>query len=216
MKAFSLFCSAALFLVGPQSSSGQAFVNFAFEDGVILDPSAPFLYSTVPGWEWNTGFGLVPLNQVALSGAGVTLQGVNSPYAPAIAGNYSLTLQGGISLLSEGAFIAQTGQIPAGTRSLLYAGGPMLQVSFAGQPLTPVVLGTFPSYNLWGVDVSAFAGQVGQLRFTQLHFGTSNTPSYLDNISFSTSPVPEPATWVFCAAAALGWVALRRRKTTST
>jgi hypothetical protein len=46
-------------------------------------------------------------------------------------------------------------------------------------------------YHEWGVDISGFAGQVGELRFS-IGPGTAGS-SFLDFIQFSTQPIPEPS-----------------------
>jgi len=74
-----------------------------------------------------------------------------------------------------------------------------MQVTFGGQLLSLVELGTGPRYQVVGADISAFAGQTGELKFLMAWPGTpgSRNGSFLDNIEFST--IPEP-----CALAVAG------------
>jgi hypothetical protein len=98
------------------------------------------------------------------------------------------------------ASIAQTGFVPLGIQSLEFKAWEwapstsILSVSFNGNDLSPVVIGTGANYILYGADLSAFAGQTGQLEFTSVF--NNNGPSWieLDDIGFSTTAVsPEPS-----------------------
>jgi hypothetical protein len=201
---------SSLLLLSALGASGQGtFQNLGFENTtltvVLINPGYPNPFydtnATVPGWTWsphlNAGYSdpttTVEFNSMTLDSAAVTLQGTNSPYATALAGNYSILLQGGSQFLPpeypRGASIFQTGSIPTTAHSLVYLGGAALQVSFNGQFLSPVALGTTPSYTIWGTDISAYAGQSGELRFAVPWLATS----MLDGIQFSFSTVPEPS-----------------------
>lgn len=143
----------------------------------------------------------VALDDIALDSPAVTLQDANSPFAPAIEGNYSIYLQGG-SISAEstsGASIGQVGEIPLTAESIIYWGG-ALQVTFNGQPLSFSAIGGTANYTIWGADISAYAGQTGQLLFT----APWQTETLLDNIQFSTSAVPEANEWgIFAGCIAL-------------
>lgn len=104
----------------------------------------------------------------------------------------------------QSAAIGQTGLIPLDALSLTFWGYAS-DVSFAGQALSLVVLGTTPDYYIYGADISAFAGQTGQILFT----ARPQTLSIIDNIQFSTIAVPEPGAFVL---AALGCLLLRFRR----
>ncbi len=197
-------CSSLLLLSALGAAGQGTFQNLDFEDttitAVLVNPfSGYYAYvATVPGWTWSPlgnavgTLDTVSFNNVALDSPAVTLHGTDSPYAPALAGNYSILLQGGSQLFPTqyvgGAWISQTGQIPGNAQSLIYFGGG-LQVSFNGQSLSPIALDRTPTYTKWGVDISPYAGQTGELRFAVPRLGGS----MLDEIQFSSSAVPEPS-----------------------
>jgi hypothetical protein len=89
--------------------------------------------------------------------------------------------------LTNGASISQTGQIPLNSQSLTYWGSGV-EVFFNGQALCSIPINVTSNYTVWGADISAYAGQSGELRFTA-PWQRSGT---LDGIQFSTTPIPEP------------------------
>jgi hypothetical protein len=209
MKIPHISLSLAVVVLCCEIASGQGFVNLGFEN-TTLTPILANEFSgyyvtnaTVPGWNWspyqNFGYGdpstTVAYNDIALDSPAVTLQGTGSPFAPAIRGRYSILLQGGSQFVSSSSYSAiwQTGQIPATAESLIYWGG-ALQVTFDGQPLTPVAISNAANYTIWGMDISAYAGQTGVLQFTKPWLPTNfSDGALLDNIQFSSSPIPEPS-----------------------
>jgi hypothetical protein len=97
--------------------------------------------------------------------------------------------------------LAQTGMIPLGTHSVTFWGNiGGLQITFAGQSLAFTQTGSTPNYNIYAADVSAFAGQTGQLLFSLPPYVNSAS---LDNIQLSPSQVPEPTTFALPALGAL-------------
>jgi hypothetical protein len=86
-----------------------------------------------------------------------------------------------------------------------------LQVTFNGLLIPLVQIGSTANYVIMGGDVSAFAGQTGQLLFTAL---PNVGYGLLDNIQFSTAAVPEPSTFALVAlgSLALGLVKKRQRR----
>lgn len=101
------------------------------------------------------------------------------------------------------ASLAQSGTVPNDAKSLRFSAvtstGP-LAVSFSGQSLPVVLLLSYPLLSVssvtcsdYGVDVSAFSGQTGELRFTAQSGGYIGNNSYLDSIQFSSVPIPEPS-----------------------
>ena len=188
----------------------QGFANLGFETTTITPvvfPGGTRYTATVPGWTWTpSGNGVngdpnsVGFNEYALDSPAVSLEGTDSSIAPAIQGNYSILLQGGSQFYPQqggGASVFQTGLIPVAARSLIYfggtglfySGGAGLQVTFNGQSLSPVALASAPSYTRWGIDVSPYAGQSGELRFAV----PWQSVSLLDGIQFSSGTVPEPS-----------------------
>jgi hypothetical protein len=152
------FLAAVSFCV-LQDSSGQGFINLSFENTqitTVVFPGGNQYTATLPGWTWSPHVNFVngdpnsvPLNDIALDDSDVTLQGTNSPFAPAIQGNYSLLLQGG-TIASEsghGAFIEQTGQVPLTAKSIIYFGD-ALQVTFNGHSLSFADIGNAPNYSI--------------------------------------------------------------------
>ena len=211
-------------IAGLQSAIGQGFVNLGFENTTITTvhfPGGDRFTATIPGWSWST-FNFVngdpnsvALNEVALDAPAVTLHGVNSSFSPAVNGNYSVLLQGGSTsgvmyFGTNGASIFQTGQIPLNSQSLIYSGDSSLQVLFNKQRLTPVALSNVANYTVWGANISAYAGQAGELRFTAPWLSTPFLGgAVLDAIQFSQTPVPEPSALALSGIFILCLVAIR-------
>jgi len=143
-----------------------------------------------------------------------------------IGGHYSLLLQSGFDpnntsqLVPVNASISQNGLVPGNDRSLLFrAWGDTgnLEVSFSGNSLSPVLLATGQgssgqSYNLYGVNIAPFAGQTGQLEFTEtFNPNPPFTQVLLDDIAFSPTAVPEPSTVALLILGGLAMVTHRRR-----
>lgn len=201
-------CSSLLLLSALGAAGQSTFQNLGFENTtltvLVTNPFGPYYTTnaTVPGWSWSPqgtfGFGdpntTVSLNGVALDAPAVTLHGTNS-FNPAFQGGYMIYLQGGttagglVTGNTNGASIFQTGQIPIIARSLIYFGNAALNVSFNGQPLSPVAMNRTPTYTRWGIDISPYAGQSGELRFVVPWLANS----MLDGIQFSSSAIPEPS-----------------------
>jgi hypothetical protein len=142
---------------------------------------------------------------------------VNGPFGwGTIDGDYSVLLQpGAVGTGTGSASISQAGAVPLGMQSLqfsaIYAGDSGFLVSFAGRSLSPVVIASEVSpsglaYNVYGVNMSAFAGETGDLEFIA-PFGPSALE--LDDITFSASAVPEPNMLALTAVGGLICVARR-------
>ena len=203
----SLFV-AILFVI--ETSFSQGFINLNFESADVSGFPTGWVPTTnaIPGWIAYIGGSQVDevvYNTRPLDAAEVTLQGTNSDSLTPIKGKFTAMLFGtSIFGPQQGAAIGQTGQIPLDALSLTFWGYSS-DVSFAGQALSLVVLGTTPDYYIYGADISAFAGHAGQLLFTV----PPNSLSIIDNIRFLSSPVPEPST---LALVALGGLLLGLRR----
>jgi hypothetical protein len=215
MKNPHITLSLVVVILCCEIASGQGFVNLGFENTtltpVFINSFSGFYdtNATVPGWTW-TPLGnasgvdqgtTVSLNSIALDAPAVTLHGTNDPYGyQAIRGKYSILLQGGSPFVPSTSYasIGQTGQIPSTAESIIYWGG-ALQVTFNGQPLSFSDMGDTSNYTIWGADISAYAGQTGQLLFT----APWETTALLDNIQFSSSAVPEPSEFALSGLGAL-------------
>lgn len=228
MKIFSFVCFVVVSLAPCRNLFGQGFINLDFESSNV-DSSWPsgsgFLtgYANVPGWTaydaWEavnySGGTRIAYNNETLDAAGASLEGVDY-WRPAIHGNYSVFLQGGTIWSpyiqrTNGVSVGQTGQIPSTAQSITYWGaGGGLRVTFNGQVILFNVISSAPNYVVYGADISAYAGQTGELLFHAPwpHYGT-----LLDNIQFSSSPIPEPsALSLFSICMLLTWCWSRRSR----
>lgn len=197
------------------------FQNLDFEGASIVPISGQSFAITVANAlpDWTVDYNNVQQSQIfyndpSLGDAQVTLlaSGYPGSAGPIIDGNFSVLLQGG---LFEGAAatasISQTGQIPAEEQSLLFnVGNGLLPNVFIGNDeltLFPIKTGTGVStgYTTYGANISAWAGQTEQLTFSSPGFNV-----LLDDISFSSSTVPEPNPLALMGIAG-GLIAISRR-----
>ena len=215
------------------SAHAQAFQNLNFESA-NLPPATPeqgpnyvSIGSALPDW---TGYiGTVQQTQVeynftTLGTASVGLLGPDWGQAQSetgygiLDGSYTAILQTGLYTSEYGvnASIAQNGTIPGNAQSLQFEAADetsALSVSFAGNNLTMSAwsTGLFPSglsYTVYAVDIGPYAGQTGQLEFTEVFDGYYPSVE-LDDIRFSTTPVPEPG---IVALTAMGGLLFGARK----
>lgn len=228
IKGVKFFCAnlvVALLLVGSGRCLSQGFINLNFEQANVSDysPGSTSVPTSdaFPGWEAYFGSGQVEYvwyDEISIGGNGISLWDANSEGYYPIAGQYSAALFAGPY---ESESISQTGTVPNGTESLtidIYDDNGPFSVSLGGQTLDLVALseGSTPDYpyTVYGADISAFAGLANQqLTITSLAGGEPNG-IVVDNIQFSTSPVPEPDTLALCALGGLS-LALRWRKKSS-
>jgi hypothetical protein len=215
MRIILLLGSALL--AGFVASAQTPFQNLNFEAAVlppVPDPNPmPPDYGRVdisfalPGWTAYVGTTperRILYDNVFLDSAGIGIFNTNcanpmiAPFCRVLEGQYTAWLQAGYAIPFGGPYdvsIAQTGLIPDGTRTMAFmsigSGGtdpaPSLHVSVAGQATPLYLLNTRPSFNIYGVDVSAYAGQEAAIQFT------SSGHLYLDLIRFTATPVPEPS-----------------------
>lgn len=103
-------------------------------------------------------------------------------------GHYYLILQYSFPVPSDRPAIGQTGTVPGTAKSVRFLSNQFFDgigVSFADQGIGLALLQDLGNNRyIWGADISPFAGQTGTLGF----FGAG----YLDNIQFSSEPIPEP------------------------
>jgi hypothetical protein len=196
------FCPALLALcVACISSRAQGFVNLNFElANVPFVPNGQTgadvpVSQGLPGWsvfyEGNPA-STIYHNTLTLEGAEVGIFGPEWDSSGILQGSYSVVLKPSLAGPSTSVEIAETGLIPSTARSLTCFSSPnaIFQVTFAGQVIPLTQVGSGPNYVVQGADVSQFAGQTGQLMFTAGVGGGG----FLDNIQFSSNPIPEPAT----------------------
>lgn len=187
-----------ILFLGVWRCNSQSFINLDFESAVIIsDPSSPYYPSAVfasgaiPGWT-ATGFigpSDILYNSASLGSTSVSILATNG-FPPAIDGAFSVLLYGGDTATS--ASISQTAMVPLSAQSILFkaqgSGGTLL-VSLGGQNISFFALSTGANYTLYGGNISVFAGQSEQLMFSAL---TGENFWNIDDIQFSSSPIPEP------------------------
>jgi hypothetical protein len=212
---------AVSFVLFLQTVSGQSFVNLNFEQarfyvsptpvngyGGFIDPALAFSGWTV-GNSSNGGFTYVFYNNYTLGSPGVDLMGPHFPnvtgYSP-LQGSYSALLQYS-SIPSLGLpTLSQTGLVPASAQSISFLVGngisdAAVTLNGVNIPLVPVSGGRLAG------DISSFAGSVAQLTFSTSTNRVGDNYLYFDDIQFSSSPVPEPASFVLfgLGVLVLGW-----------
>ncbi|MCC6819175.1 MAG: PEP-CTERM sorting domain-containing protein [Verrucomicrobia subdivision 3 bacterium] len=189
------------------------FRNLDFESANVTGYSTGGVPITnaLPGWKVYLGtfeIDWVLYNDVSIGAAAISLQGPGSSLT-VLQGSYTVFLQpqfGGGGPLIPIPAIAQTGTVPASAISVRFYGLAGFAVSFAGQTIPISQLDTTPNYNIYGGDISMFANQTGELRFTG--------GGYLDMIHFSAQAVPEPSMFGLLGFSALrlGWQLRRKPK----
>jgi PEP-CTERM motif-containing protein len=216
MKTMILLLMMAVFqIVATLSYAQVSFQNLNFESANLTGYQPGSLVpisDAMPGW---TAYyaGTQQTMQVwydstSLGSAFIAVNDINNSFGFApIEGTYTVLLQGQFSSTFPSpvsAAIAQTGQIPMTAHSLFFWGNNnSLQVTFNGQVIPYTAFGNGPNYTIYGGDISGFAGQTGELRFTSFNFGGDS----LDNIQFSPKSVPEPSVLGLFALGSLllGW-----------
>jgi hypothetical protein len=191
MKTQRLILCAAVLLARFCAPAQGTFQNLNFEQAV--DAPGSFLMSAsnaFPGWTvYGGGIPLTEVGHDNALGAPVGLGDSAAPYL-VLEGSFSVILGSVFSPISGA--IAQSGVIPAGSESLRFLALGELSVFFAGHSLPLQVLGNLPYFGqIYGANISAYAGQYGQLMFqtSPSSFGGINI---LDDISFSTQAIQEP------------------------
>lgn len=213
-------CLLALTAAG-HAGAQSSFQNLDFESAAIvpMNPGGTTdinAGSALPGWTvfyGKTQQASISYNSASVGGANISL--LSSTWrggAPAglIHGRYYVLLQEGTCGSAqpgdqqpwETVSIAQTAQVPVSAVSLTFrASVADLTVTLGGTVLSMDALNSYQGYDDYECDVSQFAGKTAQLEFT-----AGDPIVYLDDISFSPAPVPEPATpWIFLAGGAVLW-----------
>jgi hypothetical protein len=206
------------------------FRNLGFEEYTPLYPedpdwSGPFLASqAIPGWRWGCDgvlvdewmhynimaapdhieFAVVSSNYTRTA----SLQPEWSGGVPASFGQYTLNASVATSFAINSITnlcLGQNGTIPSNAQTLSFAtwspgGVGLMQLNFGTNILALRNAGVTADGEIWTADISAFAGQTDELKFTftqdtQLQF------FFLDNLSFSA--VPEPTTLAIFMSGAL-------------
>jgi hypothetical protein len=207
----------ALAACAATSAQSQTFTNLDFEAAVVTSSIPPFglldWNLAAPGWSHSTGSDIVyqGITHVGINPWFLLVDSANQPDGP-LSGNYSMSFVSGheSSSLSSpwiNAYLSQVGVIPTDARSLtLMANGP-LSVSINGAVAPLISLGG----SSFAVDVSPYSGATAEIRFTNTSMQFFDAVN-LDAIEFSTSPVPEPATWLLLCTGAIGASAFRQAR----
>ncbi len=199
------------------------FRNLDFEQAIVIPHDVTYGFLdwnlAAPGWTHSTGSDTSIIyygsRHVGVSQAYLLMDNISPIWAPQtqLAGRYSLMISSGFFNSVDGsggfinAFISQTGQIPDTARSVqLLADGPV-RITVNGTPVPILSLGG----NLYGGDVSAFAGSTAELKIINA-WELDRRRTVLDNITFSPIPVPEPHTLVLMGFWGILLVNHRRRK----
>jgi hypothetical protein len=229
-----LICSLLLYLSCASALWAQAFQNLDFESATVVPISGDtynrvYFSLALPGWSGFSGTNQLsgaPYDNIFLDSAGIAILDSNFAVNPnlVIQGNYTVLLQSGDSLFPGGgaadASLSETGLVPIGTRSLTFLARPIgpFSVSLGGSNLNLI---SFPvanqNYNLYEVDISAFAALTEPLTFTALAQPIHSNDGwlYLDDIQFSPDAIPEPGSLslVLVGVACLALWQLRRGRT---
>ncbi len=185
----------------------ETFVNLNFESAKLTGyPPGSTVPATnaFPGWSVNAQY--ILYDDFSLSGESISIVDTNSSYAGyTVQGKYYAFFEAGNSPSgTQTISLGQTGTIPVGTQSVTFWGNiGGLQITFAGQPLAFSEIGSTANYNIYGANISQFAGDTGQLLFSLPAYAGFAT---LDNIQFSVNSIPEPGTCalMLCGAAVFG------------
>ncbi|MFL6698544.1 MAG: hypothetical protein ACJ8GJ_15375 [Vitreoscilla sp.] len=204
-------CMAAVLASAAMSASAQSFVDLDFDEAHVPDPAGfaalPWDQGA-PGWGHSLGDSTdVVTYPFGHAGYSQTFSLVQAPFGAA-SGLYGLGMRSGTFHEEEPhgdfvqAFISQTGSLgPAVTSVNLLASNYLFVLTLNGKAIDMRPEGldpTSPTYDedvttYWGEwtgDVSSFAGQVVELKITDLQVPPDDSTLVVDEIQFL--PVPEP------------------------
>lgn len=191
-------------------------LNFEAADVPVLN-TGQFLEVTpeqaLPGWNALIGTHpatLVGYNGLPIGSAAISLLGPNFYSTNLIPqGRFSTVLTAAFSPQDNFAGVdvslSQAGLIPNGIKSITFLSSePTVGVSVDGASLslTPLLVGGL--FTRYGVDVTSYAGQQVNLKFTSFFVAPSGAAVTLDDIRFSTNPIPEPSSLALLALAGVG------------
>lgn len=215
MKPIYVICLSLGLIACSQNTFGQKKTSGQFEDlnfeqaTIVSDPSnylGVYVSDAIPGWTVGNSFlgtNDILYDDLSLGAPSVTLCGPNpkggASYAPPpLDGNFSIDLYGGVpgeNYPQVGVSLSQTASVPAGAQSILFIassgfGAAPLLLSLGGQNISYSAISIEPDYTLYGGNIPAFGDQIETLTFNA-PIGVNNYWE-LDDIQFSSSPVPEP------------------------
>jgi hypothetical protein len=201
------------------SAGGQGFVNLDFESGRVVAPDPEFgllaWNTAVPGWSHGNGSDtqIVYWNHTHAGETQAYLLCAPGTVTPSMAGSLSMALFNGIySYTGDStwtqAFISQTGQLGNNLKSIQFLATGPFAVFIDGTQIPVQPLGE----NAFSGDISAFAGRAVDLKIMNTSPAFIKTPVVVDNIQFSTQPVPEPRAVFLVSTLALAWTVTRRRR----
>lgn len=185
----------------------QLVPNGSFENGTLPTSSASYgtTIDAATGLpNWNISGSSLYYQYGPLGGPVIA---ITSYYSPS-AGSNSVFLQAGFGGAPTPVSMWQNLSIPSNIKTItfqskslydtnLYHGYYLaLLVSAAGVSISPLNFSTDSSgYMNYGIDVSAYAGSTMELRFLVDPLGGNIGGAYqIDNIQYSSTPVPEPGT----------------------
>jgi hypothetical protein len=203
MKTKFVLLALALGFILP--SAAQSFTNLNFENAQVV-PTVPMFgfldwNLAVPGWSHSSGNDttIVYYGQEHLGGTQYYMlyDSISPVYAPGtqLAGNYSVGFASGYGVPGPGptpwvqAYLAQTGLIAANVHTIRFLATGSFALFVGGVQIPTISLGGCA----YTGDVTAFAGTITEFKIvnttTQFH-----DPVIVDNIVFSSAPIPEPST----------------------
>jgi hypothetical protein len=209
----------------PHMVSGQSFQDLNFNSANVSSPDylqrVPFA-NAFPSWSSSSSMAYYNASDMDQMTIGVYDKNAGlyswGPHPILGLSGYTAYLEADLgSFLSGSVGISQTGVIPVNVQSIrfystiAYASAlpgysPTLSLTLNGTPVPYYQIGTSGAFTQWAADVSAYAGTATALGFEvsatyPYPYGSPN-PHWIfgvgiDNISFSTTPVPEPTTVTF-------------------